>query len=38
MKLHKTILLGCLLLLPVIAQAQKVIRLYPGAAPGSENC
>jgi acetyl esterase/lipase len=34
----KTILLiGCLALLPVVAQAQKVIRLYPGAAPGSEN-
>jgi acetyl esterase/lipase len=30
-------MLGCLLLLPTFAQAQKVIRLYPGVAPGSEN-
>ncbi len=35
MKLKMTFLLGCLLL-PVLVQAQKVIRLYPGAAPGSE--
>ena len=37
MKLKTTFLLGCLLFLPMAAQAQKVIRLYPGAAPGSEN-
>jgi acetyl esterase/lipase len=36
-KLWVIFLLGCLLLLPIAAQAQKVIRLYPGAAPGSEN-
>jgi acetyl esterase/lipase len=37
MNLKMIFLLGCLLLLPVLAQAQKVVRLYPGAAPGSEH-
>lgn len=37
MKLHTICLLGCLLVTPIVTHAQKVIRLYPGAAPGSEN-
>lgn len=37
MKLNTSILLGCLLLMSVVTHAQKVIRLYSGAAPGSEN-
>lgn len=31
------IVMGLLIILPGVAQAQKVIRLYPGAAPGSES-
>lgn len=37
MKLRTFAALGLLLFLTNIALAQKVIRLYPGAAPGSEN-
>ena len=37
MKLNMPMVIACALLLSVGAQAQQVIRLYPGAAPGSEN-
>jgi acetyl esterase/lipase len=37
MKIHMTILLGCLMAMSALAQTQKAIRLYPGPAPGSEN-
>ncbi len=37
MKLRVFAALGLLFFLPNIAMAQKVIRLYPGAAPGAEN-
>lgn len=37
MKAKAVVVIGCLLVLTGVARAQKVIRLYPGAAPGSES-
>lgn len=37
MKLKTFVAVGLLFILTNVAQAQKVIRLYPGAAPGSEH-
>jgi len=37
MKVKAVIVMGLLIILTGVAQAQKVIRLYPGAAPGSES-
>ena len=37
MKLKAFVAVGLLFILTDVAQAQKVIRLYPGAAPGSEH-